>query len=133
MNTLVPRILRGMTDGFFVNIGQAEDTSALQTEFDWEGLYVPKIDRKLHDIFEDNHVPTIIHYLTVHEEIDAVEHLGMFFEDAQNQIGWKRRPVIIRAISQWNTKELMDKYHYTLIGYEGNCVYYIHTIWDVLV
>ena len=133
MNCLVPRILRGMTDGYFVNIGNAEDTSALLTEFDWEGLYIDNIDRPLNNIMESHHAPTIIHYLTIHEEIDAVTHLGQFFADANNKIGWKRRPIIIRFLSQYNTKELMDKYHYTLVDYEGNYNYYIHSIWDCLV
>lgn len=133
MNTLVPKLLRGMTNGFFVNIGNSEDTSGLITQFEWEGLYIPMIDRPLHDLLEKEQAPTLIHYLTINETIDAVTHLGQFLEDSQKQIGWKRWPIIVRMISQYNTHELMDKNHYTLVGFEGKCVYYIHKIWDVLI
>jgi hypothetical protein len=130
MNTLVPRLLRGMTDGYFVNIGHPEDTSALETEFMWEGVYIPIVVKPLHTMFEERQCPTILHYVTIDETIDAGSILKTFFDTVEGIPGWKRRMVIVRAAG---VRKFMENNLYTYVSSEENYDYFIHTIWDVLV
>lgn len=133
MNTLVPQLLRGMTDGFFLNIGHAEDTSALQSEFQWEGLYVELLTKPLHEVLNDNRAPTLLHYMTINEGFPVVSVLKEFFEKVQSIPGWKRRIIIMRIPRMSGTKEVMDKWYYTFVSSDGNFDYYIHKMWDILV
>jgi hypothetical protein len=119
-----------MTDGYFVNIGYSEDTSALETEFMWEGIYIPAVTKPLHTMFEEGQCPTILHYVTIDETVGTLNVLKTFFETVEGIPGWKRRMIIVRAAG---VRGFMENNLYTYILSEGNYDYFIHTIWDVLI
>lgn len=133
MNCLVTRVFRGMTDGFFLNIGQPEDTSTLETEFAWEGLYLNELDKPLHDVLEETRCPTLLHYVTVNDKVNVEQVLSSFFDTVDSIPGWKRRIIMMRVAHTETLKDFLAGRYYTFVCSEGNYDYYIHTIWDVLV
>ena len=132
MNTIVISILRGMTDGYFLNIGHPEDTSVLETEFLWEGAYVNELTKSLHDTMEEQRCSGLIHYFTIHERFDALPILKQFFEMVDSIPGWKRRIIMLRVPHSEELKKYLTENYYTFASSEGSYDYFIHTIWDVL-
>jgi hypothetical protein len=122
-----------MTDGYFVNIGYPEDTSAMETEFMWEGVYIPIVNKPLHTMFEERQCPTILHYVTIDKSIDALALLKTFFDTVEGIPGWKRRMIIVRAATSEDFRKFMADSLYTYISSEEDYDYFIHTIWDLLV
>jgi hypothetical protein len=133
MNSFIIKLFREMTDGFFVNIGNPEDTSFLETQFMWEGLYIKKLNSPLHNILETNRCPTLLHYVTFNEETNIIQVLKEFFDTVNNIPGWKRRIIMMRIPYTEYNIDILTTYYYTFILSEKNYEYYIHTIWDVLI
>jgi len=133
MNDIVIKTLRGMTDGYFVNIGQAEDTSILETEYKWDGLYLNDVTQPLHNMLEVNRSSGLIHYLTIHERFDALSLLKPFFETIASIPGWKRRIIIMKIPHSDITSKYLSENDYTFIISDKEYDYFIHTIWDILI
>ena len=129
---LVTKILKEMTDGYFVNIGRPEDTFILEKEFMWEGLYLDDLNKPLHNTFEENNCSGLIHYFTIHEKFDVLTLLKTFFETVESIPGWKRRIIMMRIPHSDESIKYLSENCYTFVSSEGNYDYFIHTIWDVL-
>jgi hypothetical protein len=126
---VVPQILRGMTDGYFINIGRAEDTLILETSLKWEGFYIDETPNSLYRVVQDNLCPTMIYYLTIRPPV-SVEFLKAYFDEEQKST--KRKVIMCRVFHSDELKAFLTSNFYTYVSSEGDYDYFIHILWGNL-
>jgi len=122
-------ILRGMTDGYYVNIDNAYDMGILKSQFNWDGIELTSKDYPLHQTMQSKRCPTILYFVAIRDFID-VSIIKSFLDDEQNFT--KRRVIIFRLFHSDEMKKFLTDNYYTFIYRNGMYDYFIHTLWDNL-
>ena len=126
----VINILRGMTDGYYVNIDGSYDMNILKTLFNWDGIELTSKDYPLHQAMQNNRCPTILYFVAIRDCID-VSVIKSFFEDEQRLT--KRRVIIFRLFHNEELKKFLTENYYIFVYKVGMYDYFIHTLWDNLI
>lgn len=124
---------RNMTHGYYVNIGSEDDTDSLAKMYNWDGISTLELKKPLHDFFEENRCPTLLHFVTIGVPVER-----SLFEEFHKKIyevnGWKRRILYLKVpkdelLKTWLTQNFYTSIDMSDIKYD----HFIHQTWDVLI